>query len=335
MKDHYCPNCHYPIKYPSNYCSNCGQKNYEGRVRLIDFLKDFITNFFAWDSKIWITPIMLFRPGFLSLQFFEGKRKRYTSPGKLLLFTLVVYFALFFLYFQEGFNSLDAEAKSKGRTYVHALLQENKDTLQVFLEEKYPNQNIEGISDTLATFLDADAIGGSMDLFGVRLAANDLSILSKEEIYEKYKIENYYHKLMISGVKKVMESPGGYIEYVVGRSSWVILASVPFLAFLMMFLYIRHKRFYIEHVVFLLHANAFIFLTGILCFVIGYIFDINDLLIFVPYVLGTIYVFPAMKVFYGQGYFKTIIKYFVTVMATFYVFLVLTFLMFGLGLVLF
>lgn len=337
MKDQYCPNCHHPIKESSKYCGNCGQKNIQGRIRVLDFIKTLLANVFTWDAKIWLTPFMLFRPGFLTQKFFEGKRKRYTNPGKLLLFTLVVYFAIFLLYMGEGFKSLDEGISTKEKAFAHSFLDEEKDSLQIYLEEKYPEEKIEGISDSIVTFLKSDIKGwvslGFLDIDNV--SREDIMLLDEEVLFEKYNVEGFGPQLIIRGIKRVVESPGGYVKYVVGRSSWLILGSIPFVAFIFLLLYIRHKRYFIEHVVFLVHINAFMFLLGIIFFLIGYAFNINSTLILLPYVLGTLYVFPAMKIYYGQGYGKTFVKYMIALMASFYIFIVLTLLMFGIGLLLF
>jgi len=337
MKDQYCSNCHHPVKEANKYCGNCGQKKIEGRIRIFDFLKDLFANIFNWDAKIWITPIMLFRPGFLSQKFFEGKRQRYTNPGKLLLFTLVVYFAIFLFYMGDGFRDLDKGGQTKEKAFAYSFLDEEKDSLQIFLENKYTDVNIEGISDSVVTFLRSDMNGyvsiGFLDLESI--SQYDLMFLSEEELFEKYEANDLSSQIIIKGIKRIVQSPGGYIKYVVGRSSWIILGSIPFLAFILMLLYIRHKRYYVEHVVFLIHLNSFVFLLGIIFFLLGYIFGVNDMLILLPYLLGMLYAFPAMKIFYGQGYIKTFIKYSVMVMGSFYIFIFLTFLMFALGMLLF
>lgn len=339
MKNDYCPNCHYPIKESNQYCGNCGQKNRKDRIRLFDFLKDLIASVFNWDAKIWVTPIMLFKPGFLTQKFFEGKRKRYTNPGKLLLFTLVVYFTIFLLYMGEGFKDLDRETQMGNKAFAYSYLDEKKDSLQVFLENEYADENIEGISDSIAAFLKSEIDGSFSFILGFveinNISHYDLIFLSEEELFEKYNKDDLVSQSILKGVKKVFQSPGGYMRYVLGRFSWIILSSIPFLALILMLLYFRQKRYLIEHVVFLVHINTFIFLLGIVFFLIGYIFNVIDVLVALPYIIGMVYIFPAMKIFYNQGYLKTFIKYMVLVTASFNVFFLLTVLMFGVGILLF
>jgi len=337
MKEHYCENCHHLTPDTAVYCSNCGQKNITGRLRFRDLMKEFLSNIFNWDSKIFITPIMLLRPGFLTKEFFKGRRKRYTHPGRLLLSSLIIYFAIFMFYVQEGFDSMDADNNFLKKEHAYFYVENNKDTLQSYLQKKFPKQKIEGITDTIENFI----VGGRESKVNITLfnkynfSSKDMLTLTDEEMFEKYKLENYAEQLVYRKVHKLAETPGGYIRYVVSRSSWIILLSIPFLALGMALIYIRQKKYYVEHVVFLMHINSFIFVLGIFMYIIGYLTGSNSLFSLLPYVIGTLYIYPAMKVFYGQGYFKTFVKYCLLMIASFWVFLVLMLMMFAVGILLF
>ncbi|MGK0388141.1 MAG: hypothetical protein ACI94Y_000869 [Maribacter sp.] len=336
MKNKYCHNCHYPHKTDQRYCSNCGQKNIKGKVRLSEFLRGFFSSIFNWDAKIWITPIMLFRPGFLSSEFFKGRRARYTHPGKLLLFLLVIYSAFFMYYASSGFDRLD-EGNDYAK-YEHTIqyLEQKKDTLHIYLDEVYPNAKLNGIVDSIERFI---APGDGTIQIGlsdrISISYRDLATLSDDEFLEKYKVEVYWKKILMKRARKIAVQPGGYLKYLMSRISWVVLASIPFLAIVLMLLYIRQKKYYVEHVVFLVHVNSFMFLLGVLFFIIGYFFDVIPIISLLPFVLGVIYIYFAMKLFYGQSYLKTFIKYTLLFWSSISIFMSLGFAVFGIGLLLY
>ena len=336
MKNEYCHNCHHPQKENQRYCGNCGQKNIKGKIRLLEFLREFFSSIFNWDAKIWITPLMLFRPGFLTLEFFKGRRARYTHPGKLLFFLLVIYSAFFMNYVGSEFDEIDD--KNNNAKYEHAiqLLEENKDTLYTRFDEDYPNVKLDGIVDSIQKYIVPE--GGMLEigLFNsITFSSQDLATLSDEELAKKYEVKGYWEKIFLKRARKIQLKPGGYLRYVMSRISWLVLASIPFLAIVLMMLYFRQKRYYVEHVVFLAHANAFIFLLGVLSYVIGYVFGSTDFIFMLPFVFGVIYIYFAMKVFYGQSYLKTFIKYVLLVWSSFIIFMLLSATIFGIGLLLF
>jgi hypothetical protein len=82
---------------------------------------------------------------------------------------------------------------------------------------------------------------------------------------------------------------------------------MPVLAVVMKLLYIRRKHFYIEHLVFLLHYHSAVFVFLIIYFV---------LLQWLPGWLAAtlpaaciLFLAAAMKVYYRQGWIKTIMKW--------------------------
>jgi hypothetical protein len=86
---------------------------------------------------------------------------------------------------------------------------------------------------------------------------------------------------------------------------------LPLFAFILKILYARSKRFYVEHFVFALHFHAFVFL--LLTIMLG-LEEIPALANrdFTPllWLWSILYLFVAMKTVYGQGFFKTGVKYF-------------------------
>lgn len=337
MKNEYCHNCYHPHRTDQNYCGNCGQKNIKGKIRLLEFLRGFFSSIFNWDAKIWITPLLLFRPGFLTLEFFKGRRARYTHPGKLLFFLLVIYSAFFMYYVGNEFDEIDKGNNTAKYEHTVQYLEENKDTLYTYLNETYPNVKMDGIVDSIKKHIaPGNGIIMKMEILNnISISYYELATLSNDELAEKHNINGYWQKVFLKKARKIQLEPGGYLRYVMSRISWVVLASIPFMAIFLMMLYVRQKRYYVEHVVFLAHANAFIFLLGVLSYIIGYIFDSIDFIFIFPFVFGVLYIYFAMKVFYGQGYLKTFIKYVLLVWSSFVIFISLEIVIFGIGLLLF
>lgn len=89
-----CENCGAPLQ--GEHCHVCGQPT-KGLVRhFSSILGDFFDTVFNIDSRVLRTvgPLLI-RPGFLSLEYFAGRRVRYVTPMRLFLFlSLVAFFAV-------------------------------------------------------------------------------------------------------------------------------------------------------------------------------------------------------------------------------------------------
>jgi len=85
-----CTNC--GAKLTGHYCSNCGQKEFSPHdLTISKFILNFFEDFFKFDSNVFRTiRYLLFRPGFLSNEYVQGRIASYVKPLKLFVFTCVV-----------------------------------------------------------------------------------------------------------------------------------------------------------------------------------------------------------------------------------------------------
>ena len=86
-----CENCGAPLY--GEHCFACGQPT-KGLVRQFSsIVGDFFDTIFNIDSRVLRTigPLLL-RPGYLSLEYFAGRRVRYVTPMRLFLFLSLVGF---------------------------------------------------------------------------------------------------------------------------------------------------------------------------------------------------------------------------------------------------
>lgn len=86
----YCPNCGNELK--NIFCEKCGQKKIELKDRSIrSFIIHFTEEFFTFDTKFFRTAkSLIFKPGYLTLEYISGRVIRYVTPLKLYLFTSLI-----------------------------------------------------------------------------------------------------------------------------------------------------------------------------------------------------------------------------------------------------
>jgi hypothetical protein len=88
---------------------------------------------------------------------------------------------------------------------------------------------------------------------------------------------------------------------------------VPMMALVMLILYWRPRRYYVEHLVFFLHIHAAVFLLLLIQALLGWIanwaaWNIGEWVAAIIGLYSVWYVYRAMRVYYGQGRLLTFIK---------------------------
>ncbi|GHM98965.1 hypothetical protein WSM22_04550 [Cytophagales bacterium WSM2-2] len=85
-----CLNC--GAEVTGRFCSNCGQENIEIHENFFHLAGHFISDYFHFDSKFFrsLTPLFI-KPGFLTKEYWEGRRVRYIHPLRLFFFVTIIF----------------------------------------------------------------------------------------------------------------------------------------------------------------------------------------------------------------------------------------------------
>ena len=88
-----CASCGHPLAGES-YCSRCGEEVLDARkLTLRYFLTHSVLHELVnVDGKIWRTlKLLLFRPGFLAIEYAAGRRRPYVGPVRVLIVAIIAY----------------------------------------------------------------------------------------------------------------------------------------------------------------------------------------------------------------------------------------------------
>lgn len=103
-----CPNCQFDLSDKMDFCPSCGQRILPEHLTFTYFLKEFLNNYFSFDSRFIKTlKPLLFKPAWLTLEFIGGKRVRYINPVQVFIFSSFLYFLVDSLVFVEKANEKD------------------------------------------------------------------------------------------------------------------------------------------------------------------------------------------------------------------------------------
>nr|MCU0395591.1 DUF3667 domain-containing protein [Chitinophagaceae bacterium] len=90
-----CLNCGAQVQ--GRYCHICGQENIETHETLWGLFTHFVYDITHFDGKFFSTlRYLLFRPGFLSMEYLRGRRASYLHPIKMYVFTSALFFFILF-----------------------------------------------------------------------------------------------------------------------------------------------------------------------------------------------------------------------------------------------
>jgi hypothetical protein len=250
----YCANCGSLLS--GRYCSACGQRADTGAHTIGHFVGEAAEVLTHADSRLWRTVWpLLARPGFLTREYFAGRRARYLQPFRLYLITSVLFFVLSAM--------LDVNGSGIGGTAHPPVPIGPKDCTDV----------------TTNLHL------GSFQLLP-RLQAACLNIRA--------------------------DSGRGFGERLVHNLGRALFVFLPLVAALMKLLYWRPHRYYLEHLLLLIHNHSFAFLMmSIYTLATRWISSSNvvGVLFLIAAWCLVRYLYRSMKNFYGQSRWLTALKF--------------------------
>ena len=198
---------------------------------------------FSFDSRAWRTLFaLLLRPGFLSLEYFNGRRARYVQPIRLYFISSILFFVLLTV---VDFFSLTE-------------LVSVEDQISSATVELDPNTNNE---QSTGQVLEQTRAGEEPAPEGGTSGVDDIDIsvpfVSAEN---EIKLKALFQKQIGKAKTIVEEDPGAIVPVLLELSPPVIFCLLPLFALLLKLLYIGQRFYYAEHLVLALHSHSFVFM---------------------------------------------------------------------------
>ncbi|MER3318732.1 MAG: DUF3667 domain-containing protein [Allomuricauda sp.] len=154
-----------------------------------------------------------------------------------------------------------------------------------------------------------DAFTKKAEFFGLYIKKDTL--YNFEQAMTNYNIEETTTNKMAfnfsNSIWKVMSQPGTWINDTISKLPFIIFFFLPMFTVFISLVYIRNNYTYTDHLIFSFHNQSLLFILLILSLTLDTLFDVNSSGIFL--LIFGFYLYKAMRKFYGQGRFKTIVKY--------------------------
>lgn len=323
----YCLNCQGILPDEAWYCPKCGQKCTDGRISIKELFVEFVGAVLNIDSKLFRTLRWLFVPGRLTTEYFIGKRKSYVHPLRLFLVTGVIFFSMVSCITSKYADNRLAKASDslvKEGAYQNKFLGNLDVATKKVADNFNQDENVRIALDSLMAQMKNDKsdsieitnwnmVNWEFESQKINVSKLDIINLNNDDLLVKYGITNAFGKFFLTQNIRVMTKLDQLVASAISQFIWTFLFMMVLLGFLLKFLYLRRKIFYVEHLIFSFHFHAFIFLVSSIFLIIFIVIPnfafANFVWLNLVFVVGLIYLFVSMKRVYKQGWMKTFAKF--------------------------
>lgn len=304
-----CLNCGDPT--PGEYCPTCGQRKVDVRVSVRAMVMDVLEDQFILEHRLPNTlKGLLFHPGLLTAEHLNGRIARYIAPFRLYLVSSLLFFLLLSI---TSLQMLERANFGDGRDRVPGA---QTDSLTLTRLDSL-------LADTLLPAGVRPALAVGRDTVLNRLSRADSIVVSRRlergQWAEDADIDTgmpavdslLRERITTLAAMETEDAVRTVAREFFGWVPTVMFVLLPVFALVLKTLYIRRRRYYAEHFVFLLHVHSFVFVMFAALLLLRELGWLNGWL--VTGLLGwtVVYIYLALRRVYGQGWFKTFVKYWV------------------------
>jgi hypothetical protein len=299
-----CENC--GAELHGHWCARCGQAAVEYRRSFRHVIIDVLDSFLSWDSKIFATLVWLIaRPWHLTNEFVRGRRVRYLHPIRLYLLASIMFF--FVANYWAKSIHMDAKAMTPDeKVQVEDALKDQNipDSVRAKVESA-----LHGATPTPGLPVEPEGTPAPKSRGESRLLEFDQKN-AKASPFGKWLEERAKEKMGEHGTKMEL-----FVKTLVSNLPYMMLCCIPLFALVLKLLYIRHRIFYIDHLVYALHIHSFAYtglmLIGLTTMGINRILTgaLAGWLIVLLWIAFAVQILLSIRRVYRQGWIKTVTKF--------------------------
>jgi hypothetical protein len=315
---------------PGRYCPSCGQEKTDVQVSIRAMLTDALEDELTVDRRLPATLGALFLdPGQLTAEYVNGRIVRYVRPFRLYLVSSVLFFLLLSFTSLRFVRQADTVAFTPRTAAVDTLslqrIDVSLDSLRMRLEApdvtpaeqdalRFARSLILQRRATIVEQLEPDgatAPSDPPDAMTDEPAPDLAQLLGDASVNLGHPALNAAANAKIRSLSRmeprqaIERLASDFLRYI----PTVLFVLLPVFAGFLKLLYLRSRRYYAEHVVFLLHTHAFVFLLFTLLLLMV-LLGLFRWWVIPPLTLWLMaYTYLAMLRVYRQGALKTLVKW--------------------------
>ncbi len=318
-----CLNCGATLD--GQYCGTCGQRATSRLISVWELLRDAFGDLLELDSRLWRTLIPLtIRPGQLTRDYLEGRRARFMPPFRMYLVLSIVFFLVAFFDPREELSILfEPEAPAATES------EEDANDAQAIRDEVMRELAAEGIiaGDPGAADVAGDAAEDDDEAESVGLVVDfssdedpdgkcDVDEIRDADLPQWFRSRLTEERIKVMCDRIIADDGQAFLRKLLDNVPAALFVLLPLMALVLKILYPLSKRYYVEHLLFVVHNHSFIFLILILQILftrLGALLRVPETPIDVTVLAISLYVpvylYKSLRRVYEQGRFFTIVKF--------------------------
>ncbi len=308
-----CLNC--GTSLGGQYCGNCGQRARSRLISLWELIREAFGDLFELDSRLWQTLVpLLIRPGKLTRDYLLGRRARFMPPFRSYLVLSVVFFLVAFFDPREEFNVL-FEPVAESTEEAKESDQSAEEIRQGVLDDLAEQGIVVGREPPADSAEDAD--GGIVDISADTEGLDcDVSEMESADIPEWLSSRITPQRLQVICERVMADDGRALFDKLRDNVPAALFILMPLMALILRMMYPLSKRYYVEHLLFVVHYHAFFFLILTLqilfarfALLVGIPENAIDIVLIGAAIYIPVYLFRPMRRVYGQGFVITALKF--------------------------
>jgi hypothetical protein len=249
---HRCPNCGAGVR--ARFCGDCGQSRHDHSRSMLEVVHELIAHHLFLDGKMMMTLVaLLLRPGLLTRAFIEGRRVRFVSPIRLYLFAS---FAFFLALWISGFAMIQFHIPRQAVEFLS-----NQDQGKDGAAEPAHYDGSDGpVIEILRPARDGEALP---DAIKAQLKLQEDIETAKEHSADDAKTLAFLQRV-VDGFTVALAHPRALNPVLDEWLPRLLIITLPFTALLLALFGRKRGLYFVDHVTFALHLQAFLFTTGLI-----------------------------------------------------------------------
>ena len=234
---------------------------------------------------------LLFKPGALTQEFSANRRADFVSPLRLYIFASLLFF--FVVSLTDDSNGIYTAEVEQVEIALEVESEEAPVDLPGYLA-LIPEQERPIVEAIMARQDWTQSVAKG---------------LIEEVMLLERPAENRTFQITHTPLTRILYDPVRTMDDFQDKLPIAMFFLVPGIAFLLKLLYVRNGTYFIEHLVFTLHVHAFAFIIFTCAVIVTSLVQALAPYQGLVYLLTMVYVYWALRRYYSQGRFKTVLKF--------------------------
>ena len=292
-KGNTCLNCGHILTEEDNFCPRCGQLNDTTRLTFMDWVREILSDFISYDSRLRNSLLPLFKnPGQLSIDYINGQRSSHIHPIRLYLIASFLFFLISSITSFKEHYITTSKSVTDSSNFDISINDDNEGSIYSIVDNITINDSLINVSKNSykSRFI--------LYLLDIKKYNNkDYKTASDRYNFEKTNLDKFAFYKAIEYSTLTLKELGSVLE------KKLPIIAFTFLPFFVIFLNLIHYKkdiLYLEHLVFAFYTQSVLFLMLTFEEIASLIYEplgdtIGNIFIFLIF---PIYLFIALKKFY-------------------------------------